>query len=395
MAHFFKPPSPQVVKTFRIPLGDTWDLALWGIDKNTGDLKPIVKDDQVAAAFLSPFPPQGGVLKFALQALKLGSTKLEGKNAQGSSWAEAEIVVIQPVEPKAVFSGSDQEVLEPGPDYRVFPNYIDKVKGGHYDVGSDNFTVDHEDGTTIDLPYGRILSDVQTAKTPGSGPPGSRTVSGLYGFVRNVRTQKIYPLQFNETTTPNLAAMVLETESVVQGSKAFFEISKAFLQIIAVYAQVKMASGGVRPGWKVVAGKGPSGRPKLSPNIIQGDPPTVKIGKFGEPGNLFGGVEVSAGSKVVYRVDAIVLKGEGNAADLATARLAHREMIVRAAQKAQRAGQKQFAFRGIQANPNFCAHADALASEVGVPNSGKVLGGTGAYSNYEVILDVAKVLASQ
>ena|SRR5271165_2988838 len=180
---------------------------------------------------------------YVLSSLQLGSTKLEGKNAKGSSWAEAEIVVTQPVEPKAVFGGSDQEVLEPGPDYRVFPSYIDKVNGGHYDVGSDKFTVDHEDGTTVDLPYGRILSDVQTAKTPGSGPPGSRTVSGLYGFVRNLRTHKIYPLQYNETTTPNLAAMVLETESVVQGSKAFFEISKAFLQIIAVYEHHSLPSG--------------------------------------------------------------------------------------------------------------------------------------------------------
>ena len=336
MAHFFKPPSPQVVQTFRRPLGESWDLALWGIDNNTGDLKPVVKDDQVAAAFLSPFPPQGGVRKFALQALKLGSTKLEGKNAKGAVWAEAEIVVTQPVEPKDVFSGSDQEVLDPGTDYRVFPSYIDKVTGGHYDVGSDKFTVDHEDGTTVDLPYGTILSDVHTAKTSGSGPPGSRTVIGLYGFLRNVRTHKIYPLTYNENTTPNLAAMVLETESVVQGSKAFFEISKAFLNIIAVYAQVKAASSGVRPGWKVTAGKGPSGRPTLGQNIIQGEPPAVKLGSMGQPGNLIARVEVGAGGKVVYRVDSIILKGEGNAAELATARLAHRQMIVRAAQQAPR-----------------------------------------------------------
>jgi hypothetical protein len=219
--------------------------------------------------------------------------------------------------------------------------------------------------------------------------------SAVYGFLRNVRTQKIYPLQYNENTTPNLAAMVLETESVVQGSKAFFEVSKAFLKIIAVYAQVQMASGGLRPGWKVVAEKGASGRPPLARNIIQGEPPGVKIGSYGQPGNLIARVEV-CGGKVVYRVEAIVLKGEGNAAEVATARLAHREMIVRAAQQAQKAGQRQFTLRGIQANPNFRAHADALAAEVGVPGSGKALGGVpGGYSDYEVTLDVAKVLASQ
>jgi hypothetical protein len=68
---------------------------------------------------------------------------------------------------------------------------------------------------------------------------------------------------------------------------------------------------------------------------------------------------------------------------------------VRAAQQAQRAGQKQFTFRGTQANANFRAHANALAEKVGVPGSGKDLGGMGAYSDYEVILDAAKVLASQ
>ena len=134
-----------------------------------------------------------------------------------------------------------------------------QVKGGHYDVGSNKFTVDHEDGTTVDLPYARILADVKAAKTPAAGPPGSRTVSGLSGYVRDRRTQRIHPLQYDETTTPNLAAMVLETESVIQNSQSFFEISKAFLEIIAVYAQVKMASAGMRPGWKAVPWQGAGG----------------------------------------------------------------------------------------------------------------------------------------
>ena len=70
-------------------------------------------------------------------------------------------------------------------------------------------------------------------------------------------------------------------------------------------------------------------------------------------------------------------------------------MIVRAAKEAQRAGRTQFKFRGIQANSNFRAHADALAEEVGVPGSGKDLGGVKGFTSYEVTLDAVKVLISQ
>jgi hypothetical protein len=99
---------------------------------------------------------------------------------------------------------------------------------------------------------------------------------------------------------------------------------------------------------------------------------------------------------VVYKVEMIVLKGEGAAVEVTTARLAHREMIVRAAQIAQKAGQRQFILRGTQANPAFRAHADGLARTVGVPGSGRISGGIpGAHPDYEVILDVAKVLAAQ
>jgi hypothetical protein len=71
-------------------------------------------------------------------------------------------------------------------------------------------------------------------------------------------------------------------------------------------------------------------------------------------------------------------------------------MIRRAAQEAQKRGEKQFTFRGIDANPNFRAHADKLASEVGVRGSGKVLSGSApGFKSYEVTLDTAKVLKSQ
>lgn len=46
-------------------------------------------------------------------------------------------------------------------------------------------------------------------------------------------------------------------------------------------------------------------------------------------------------------------------------------------------GHKEFKFLGTDANANFRAHADRLAQEVGIPNSGKVLPGSArGYNNY-------------
>lgn len=130
--------------------------------------------------------------------------------------------------------------------------------------------------------------------------------------------------------------------------------------------------------------------------VIRGDPPTVSLGRFGEPASLFASV-VTRDNKVIYQVTAIILRGGGDEAAVALARGAHREMIKRAAQQAQKLGQKQFKMVGKQANKNFREHADNLAKDIGVPRSGKDLGRSGgkeAYSDYEVTLDVGKVLSS-
>ena len=127
-------------------------------------------------------------------------------------------------------------------------------------------------------------------------------------------------------------------------------------------------------------------------NIITGNPPMVRLGRIGEAGNLFAQVEVANG-KVMYQVSSIVLKGEGEAAEIALARAAHREMIKRAAKKAQENGLKQFELRGLNANANFLGHADKLAREIGVPGSGTVFKKTGGWLDYEVTIDVGKALA--
>ncbi|HRD66836.1 MAG TPA: hypothetical protein PKY50_11870 [Candidatus Competibacter sp.] len=140
----------------------------------------------------------------------------------------------------------------------------------------------------------------------------------------------------------------------------------------------------------------PAPSPSIPPHlrrVIQGDYPAVRLGRFGQPGNLFARVD-STGGGVTYRVTAIVLRGEG-AAEVALARSAHRAMIRRAAEMAQKIGAKTFKLVGEQANPNFRKHADGLADTIGVPKSGKSASKSGGgYSDYEVTLRVDLTLRS-
>ncbi len=180
---------------------------------------------------------------------------------------------------------------------------------------------------------------------------------------------------------------------------------EALLVIGLAYAAAKLIAHGAEAGVRSLirnfgkrAGKGSFGRPALPAKVIWGKPPQVNVGRFGRPGNLFGQLEIRQG-EVVYNVKSIILRGANTAdewADLATARLAHREMIMRAAEEAKQLGKRQFKLRGTDANGNFRAHADKLADEVGIAKSGTVLPGSApGFSSYEVRLDVAKVLAQQ
>jgi hypothetical protein len=116
----------------------------------------------------------------------------------------------------------------------------------------------------------------------------------------------------------------------------------------------------------------------------------VRLGPGNAPGSLWASIQTTA-KGVVYRVDMIILQGKG--AGVATARATHREMIKRAAQAAQSAGQTQFRMVGKQANPNFVRHADQLAREIGVAGSGRQGPQGAGFADYEVILDVARTLA--
>jgi hypothetical protein len=115
----------------------------------------------------------------------------------------------------------------------------------------------------------------------------------------------------------------------------------------------------------------------------------ARVGAYGGPGCLWARID-NTGSGIVYRVAAIILIGPSST--LADARAGHRYMIWAAATMARQAGYTTFTFYGDQANMNFRAHADRLAQSVGVPGSGKTGPSSGGYADYQVTLDVSKVL---
>src|SRR5262245_59437586 len=107
------------------------------------------------------------------------------------------------------------------------------------------------------------------------------------------------------------------------------------------------------------------------PAGVSGNPPSARVGPYGGPGSLLARIETDHNGDVIYRIAAIILTGE--APTLADARAAHRYMIWSAADLASQGGRATFKLLGEQANPNFRAHADRLAQQVGVPGSGQIM----------------------
>lgn len=277
------------------------------------------------------------------------------------------------------FGPSTEEILEGmGPDlYKTHPQYIDRVTAGHYDVASDVFTVDHEDGSTIELDYQSVLKNVQGK---GSG------IVTVYVYYRNLQNNKIYPRIFDASTTPNIASMVLETEQALPGAKAFGQIKDLILNLILMRSELGKKKPEGRVPWRVKpSGSAAAVRQSLG---ITGNRPFAQVGPLMGEDSLTSSVEL-LGKEVRYVVK--IISAQGKNAETITS--AHRAMIVAAAQEAQRLGQTEFVMHAVNASPDFVRHANALAQAVGRAGSGVAISAP-LKDHYEVILDVAKVLAS-
>jgi hypothetical protein len=275
-----------------------------------------------------------------------------------------------------------------GPDaYRNDPRYIDRVSAGHYDVATGKFTVDHEDGGTIELDYAAILKHIQQPNAGGVT---------MYVYYRNLQNYKIYPRLFDKNTAPNIVGMVLETEQARPSAEGLARLGRFLLELVKVRGSasaVGQVAGQVpaqaaEASWKVV--------PRASARVVRqmvgitGNPPMARL-RLGSGDLLTSDILVDR-SGVTYRVAEII----AYSAEKGTIRAAHRAMLTAAAQEARRLGFKTFKLLGKQANPNFRRHADKLAREAGVVNSGKASGGIPGvmYGDYEVTLSADRILLS-
>lgn len=229
-------------------------------------------------------------------------------------------------------------------------------------------------------------------------------------FMLTVATDLLNWLEARVDTVGDRYTLQQVNERAVEIAKAWSTFETWFMPVIMGvlgWASMRGAggSGGGKPPERF--GSTPTSQSYLPPEpvpdpsvppqlrrVIQGDNPAVRLGRVGQPGNLFARVETT-GQGVTYRVSMIVLRGEGSAAEIRLARSAHRAMIRRAAELARQAGAPTFKLVGEQASPNFVRHANDLAEKMGVPKSGKATSKiAGAYSDYEVTLRVDLVLKS-
>lgn len=124
------------------------------------------------------------------------------------------------VSPASLPAGA--KLLPSGSDYQRDPKYIDNIsrgagKGGHLDLVSGAFWIDHDDGTIVYLDYVSLWRDFNPeprsfglAVTREPRSP-SRNAPSLWRYWRHPNG-KIYPSKFTKQTTPNIYALCQNIE---------------------------------------------------------------------------------------------------------------------------------------------------------------------------------------
>lgn len=304
---------------------------------------------------------------------------------------------------------SNEEILDGvGRDaYSGDPAYIDNVKAGHYDVFTGKFTVDHEDGSTIEIDYKTLVTQILQGKSSGG--------ASMYVYVRNTRNGKIYPKFFDSNSVPNIAAMVMETEVARVDAELLVKTIPFMLDLVSFNGYGKAGLSGLsratkgggpsaaemsrikRKVWKVVP-KGSAAGVRDYLKLTE-DMPTAFIGKQGDLDVINAAVRAkpipNPGGPLKFEFYYHVSDMSALGPDAGQVKAAHRALLVAAAERAKLAGQREFRMHGKMVNSNGRAHFDKMAQTIGVPGSGRdvVTGGPG-FRDYEVTLLVEKVLGS-
>jgi hypothetical protein len=344
------------------------------------------------------------------------------------SLSYSEPLMLEVTADDVVDGGKNNEEMLDGIGKDAYANdrtYIDRVKGGHYNVLTGEFTVDHEDGTTIKLNYKAIIGQVRGSKVGNLQLPSGEIKKGggserMYVYVRDPISNKILPKFFDFNSAPNIAAMISEIEEARPDAELIMGAVPLMLEAVgfsgfagaagravssttgAVNREVSAVEGAnnARRVWRLVP-KGPAASVRKYLDIydeVAKDLPSAMLGHKGEADCLYARVEAKivkaaeGGGKVevTYAISDMSALGT----DAGKIKAAHRALLVSAAEKAKLAGQREFRMVGSQVNHNGRAHFDKLAREIGIPGSGKEAASGVGYKNYEVTLVVEKVLGS-
>jgi hypothetical protein len=106
--------------------------------------------------------------------------------------------------------------------YKDDPAYIDNVTGGSFDLGNEELTVTHKDGSKIKVDLDTILSGV---KQPVGG-------AMIYTYFKDLRTGKIMPNVWDRNTVPNLADMAIDIDEQREQTMLFEQAMAAGITIL-------------------------------------------------------------------------------------------------------------------------------------------------------------------
>jgi hypothetical protein len=240
---------------------------------------------------------------------------------------------------------------------------------------------------------GRVYSDQSSADAAvaGAGAVNGKPAPVAYyrpaGWTDRDGRPPIVPTKFSPATTPRTVQLMLDAKHRL-GVEVAEELTILALGL-AGGVLLNLLGQGAGYAYNKLRSKPKTTEPLL-PKPKAAAPVNNRAQVRYNNGDFLDSRIVTPGNKVTYEVSEIAATGPKAANVKAT----HRQMLKSAAAQARQSGQTTFKMVGKQANSNFRSHADNLANQVGVPGSGRTVGGVPPLGDYEVTLDVAKVLSS-
>jgi len=267
MARFLSSTGSCISGTLqRLPLGDSMTI---GVSDANG--LSVVPDDPSIAGLIDLGADSTNNRWFKLTARRVAGVRIEARRADDLTVQDFfELSVLRETPQHARAEGA----LDRGPDYPSDPSYIDRLRSARYDLRTSKLTVEHCDGSWIELDPARIQRDMNR---PGVG---SMT---LEAHARSAVDGKIYPRWFDRISAPNIAAIASEIARAVRESESLLRSGQEILRLVPVTGPVP---GGREIAWTKAAPTARETAESLAARLRSaGQRVVVNIGGTGEVPN--------------------------------------------------------------------------------------------------------------